>query len=66
MTVNTQSPGVLIPTNFLGLSFETANLQSNGVNVAGYMFDSSDTELVTLSPILASNTCASAEPPPTQ
>ncbi len=46
--VNTQSPGLIIPTNFLGLSFETGNLKYGGVGVNGYMFDSSNTELVTL------------------
>jgi hypothetical protein len=48
LAVNTLSPGSTIPQDFLGLSFEEANLQSNGVDVAGYMFDSSDTELITL------------------
>lgn len=48
LTVNTLSPGATIPWDFLGLSFEEANLQSNGVGVAGYMFDSSDKELITL------------------
>jgi hypothetical protein len=48
LAVNAQSPGAAIPPDFLGLSFETANLRSNGVGVAGYMFDSSNTQLVTL------------------
>ena len=48
LAVNTLLPGPVIPTNFLGLSFETANLQYNGVGVNGYMFDSSNTELITL------------------
>ncbi|HEX4119439.1 MAG TPA: immunoglobulin domain-containing protein, partial [Verrucomicrobiae bacterium] len=48
LAVNTLSPGPAIPRDFLGLSFEEANLRSNGVGVVGYMFDSSDTELVTL------------------
>ena len=48
LSVNTQSPGAAIPSDFLGLSFETGNLQSNGVGVAGYMFDSANTQLVTL------------------
>jgi hypothetical protein len=48
LAVNTLSPGPAIPSDFLGLSFEEANLQSNGVGVAGYMFDSTDTELITL------------------
>lgn len=48
LLVNTQLPGAQIPANFLGLSFETANLKSNGVGVAGYMFDSSDTQMITL------------------
>jgi hypothetical protein len=48
LAVNTLSPGPAIPQDFLGLSFEEANLQSNGVGVAGYMFDSSDTEMITL------------------
>lgn len=48
LTVDTQSPGRTIPSDFLGLSFETGNLQSNGVGVAGYMFDSANTQLVTI------------------
>ncbi len=48
VAVNTKSPGAVIPSDFLGVSFEIANLQSNGVGVAGYMFDSSDTQMVTL------------------
>jgi hypothetical protein len=48
LAVNTQSPGAIIPSDFLGLSFETANLKSNGVGVVGYMFDSSNTQLLTL------------------
>lgn len=48
LTVDTQSPGLTIPSDFLGLSFETGNLQSNGVGVAGYMFDSANTQLVTI------------------
>lgn len=48
LAVNTLSPGPTIPTNFLGLSFEEGNLKSNGVGVVGYMFDSTNTELVTL------------------
>lgn len=48
VTVNTQSPGFFIPTNFLGLSFEEDNLQPGGVGVSGYMFDSTNTEMITL------------------
>jgi hypothetical protein len=48
LAINTLSPGPTIPWDFLGASFEEGNLQYNGVGVAGYMFDSSDTELITL------------------
>ena len=48
VSINTSFPGPAIPTNFLGLSFETGNLKYNGVGVSGYMFDSSNAELVTL------------------
>ena len=48
IAVDTQNPGAMIPSDFLGLSFETGNLKSNGVGVVGYMFDSSNTELLTL------------------
>jgi hypothetical protein len=48
LSVDAQSPGAAIPTNFLGLSFEEANLKSNGVGVVGYMFDSTNTQLLTL------------------
>ncbi len=48
LTVATQSPGGAIPSDFLGLSFETGNLAFNGAGVSGYMFDSTNTQLVTL------------------
>lgn len=48
IAINTQSPGSNIPPDFLGLSFETANLQYNGTGVNGYMFDSTNTQLVTI------------------
>ncbi len=48
LSVNTQSPGPAIPSDFLGLSFETGNLKYNGAGVSGYMFDSTNAELVTL------------------
>jgi hypothetical protein len=48
VALNTQSPGLTIPTNFLGWSFETANLKFNGMGVNGYMFDSSNAQLVAL------------------
>ncbi len=48
IAVNTQSPGTVIPPDFLGLSFETGNLRYNGAGVSGYMFDSTNTQLVTL------------------
>lgn len=48
LSIDPQSPGPAIPADFLGLSFEEANLRSNGVGVVGYMFDSSNAELITL------------------
>src|SRR5215469_13971693 len=48
LTVTTQAPGPAIPSDFLGLSFETGNLAYNGAGVSGYMFDSTNTQLVTL------------------
>ncbi|HEX3626056.1 MAG TPA: glycosyl hydrolase family 79 C-terminal domain-containing protein, partial [Verrucomicrobiae bacterium] len=48
VTVGTQLPGAAIPSDFLGLSFETGNLAYNGAGVSGYMFDSTNAQLVTL------------------
>jgi hypothetical protein len=48
VAVSTQSPGVAIPSDFLGLSIETGNLRTNAAGVNGYMFDSTNTQLVAL------------------
>ncbi len=55
---NAQSPVTLnvypdarikaVPHDFLGLSFETATLINNNAGVNGYLFDSTDTQLLTL------------------
>lgn len=48
VNVNTESPGAAIPPDFLGWSFETGNLLTNAAGVSGYMFDSTNTQLITL------------------
>ena len=48
VTVNTRAPGEMIPTDFSGLSFETLSLRKNNEGVNGYLFDSTNTELLTL------------------
>lgn len=46
--VDTNSPGHAIPDDFNGASFETVNLKSGSSGVSGYLFDSSNVQLVTL------------------
>jgi hypothetical protein len=48
VTVHTQTPGPAIPADFEGESFETANLQPNSNFVKGYLFDSTNTQFLTL------------------
>jgi hypothetical protein len=40
VSVNTASPGSLIPDDFIGFSFETRRVNVNSEGVAGYFFDS--------------------------
>ena len=40
--------GYAIPNDFAGMSFETNSLGSGNYNVSGYLFSSSNTQLVTL------------------
>jgi len=46
--INPHDPGSLIPTRFIGLSFETASLLPDYAEVKGYFFDSTNTQLLTL------------------
>jgi hypothetical protein len=48
VTVNMSSPGIQIPDDFIGFSFETRRVNYNSDEVVGYFFDSSNTQLVTL------------------
>jgi hypothetical protein len=48
VSVNTSSPGCLIPDDFIGFSFETRRVNCNSDGVAGYFFDSTNTQAVTL------------------
>jgi hypothetical protein len=48
VSVNTSSPGCLIPEDFIGLSFETRRVTYNSEGVACYFFDSTNTQAVTL------------------
>ena len=46
--VDTQSTGPAIPADFEGESFETANLKPDNNFVKGYLFDSTNTQFLTL------------------
>jgi hypothetical protein len=48
VSVNASSPGILIPDDFIGFSFETRRVNYNSEGVAGYFFDSTNTQAVTL------------------
>jgi hypothetical protein len=48
VTINTKSPGSIIPTDFNGLSFESLSLRKDNAGVNGYFFDSINTQLLTL------------------
>lgn len=48
LTVETQMKGAVIPADFIGESFETASLRDNVRGVRGHLFDSSNTEVVTI------------------
>lgn len=48
VTIDTRTPGALIPADFSGLSFETASLRYDNAGVNGYFFDSTNTQLLTL------------------
>jgi hypothetical protein len=48
VTVNTQSPGLIIPSDFLGLSFETVSLQDKSPKAGGRLFDATNTQCITL------------------
>jgi hypothetical protein len=48
VSVNTSSPGWLIPEEFIGFSFETRRVNYNSEGVTGYFFDSTNTQAVTL------------------
>ena len=46
--VDTLSPGHVIPDDYSGASFETVNLKSGSSGASGYLFDSSNPQVVTL------------------
>lgn len=48
VSVKTSSPGYLIPDDFIGLSFETRRVDGDSDGVAGYFFDSTNTQAVAL------------------
>ncbi|PWU20183.1 MAG: hypothetical protein C5B50_04650, partial [Verrucomicrobia bacterium] len=48
VSVNTSSPGNLISDDFIGFSFETRRVNHDSDGVAGYFFDSTNTQAVTL------------------
>jgi len=48
INVNTKAYGVIIPSDFSGLSFETASLLNSNAGVNGHFFDSSNVQLLML------------------
>lgn len=48
VSVDLSSPNYLIPTDFIGFSFETRRVDWNSDGVSGYFFDSTNTQAVTL------------------
>lgn len=46
--IHANAPGEPIPADFSGLSFETGSLQYNSAGVDGYLFDSTNAQLLTL------------------
>jgi hypothetical protein len=48
LTINPKSPGLAIPKDFSGLSFETEALRPDSAGVNGYLFDSTNTQLLML------------------
>ena len=48
VSVNLSSPGYLIPEDFVGFSFETRRVNPDIDDVKGYLFDSTNTQLITL------------------
>jgi hypothetical protein len=48
VSVNISSSGCLIPDDFIGLSFETRRVNPDSDGVAGYFFDATNTQAVTL------------------
>ena len=52
ITVNREIRGRQIPKDFLGLSFETASLLKDHAGVPGYLFDSTNTQLIDLFGVL--------------
>jgi len=48
LSIDRASPGVAIPADFVGLSFETASEPPDGYGVRGYFFDPSNQEAVIL------------------
>ena len=48
VSVHLSSPGCLIPDDFIGFSFETRRVNYNSDGVAGYFFDSTNTQVLAL------------------
>ncbi len=48
IVVDTKAHGIVIPSDFIGLSFETASERANYRGVHGHMFKPRNTELITL------------------
>lgn len=48
ITIDMHAKGAVIPADFSGESFEAASLRNNVSGVKGHLFDSSNTEMVTL------------------
>jgi len=48
ISINTKVPGRIIPSDFTGHSFEMLAMRKNYGGVNGYLFDSTDTQMLTL------------------
>jgi hypothetical protein len=48
LSIDTSGSGSFIPDDFVGESFETASIEVNHGGVKGYLFDSTDTQLINI------------------
>ncbi len=48
LTIDTKAPGRIIPSDFIGESFETSSIRINNRGMKGYLFDSTNKQLLTI------------------